>query len=104
MAQLRAGATEVMRSKARKPELLRVIFDDVPNDPFRPTLTPCVCRAGKHSSIDCAPSELTIFENDAVPGHHNLVERQPWLGAVPLDKFVDRVSITALRLWGAQAI
>jgi hypothetical protein len=51
MAQLRAGATEVMRSEPRKPELLRVIFDDVPNDPFRHALAPvfaCSTDATKH--------------------------------------------------------
>jgi hypothetical protein len=36
--------------------------------------------------------------------NHNLVERQARLGAVPLNEFIDRVSISALRLGRAKAI
>jgi hypothetical protein len=50
-------------------------------------------------SIDCARSELTIFEKDAVTGHHNLAEGQPWLGTVPLNEFINRVSVPSLRFW-----
>src|SRR5664279_2262078 len=47
------------------------------------------------SSIDRSRRELPILEENAVAGDHNLVERQSWLGAVPLNKFIDGVSITA---------
>ncbi len=56
------------------------------------------------SSIDSSCCEQAIFEENAIAGDHNLVERQAWLGAVPLNEFIDRVSISALRLGRAKAI
>ncbi len=50
------------------------------------------------SSIDRSRCKLPILKEDAVTGNDNLVERQSWLGAVPLNKFIDGVSITALGL------
>src|ERR1035441_8676624 len=56
------------------------------------------------SSIDRSCRELAILEENAITGDHNLVERQAWFGAVPLNEFIDRVSISALRLGRAKAI
>jgi hypothetical protein len=43
----------------------------------QPGIGGLVCKPpyGRQPSIDCACGELTIFEKDAVAGHHNLVER-----------------------------
>jgi hypothetical protein len=46
------------------------------------------------SSIDRARRELTILKENAVAGDHNLAERQTRLGAVPLNEFIDCVSIS----------
>ncbi len=56
------------------------------------------------SSIDRSCPELAILEENAITGDHILVERQARLGAVPLNEFIDRVSISALRLGRAKAI
>src|SRR5271157_1932524 len=70
----------------------------------------CICGFvcepphGSESSIDRSCRELAILEENAITGDHNLVERQAWLGAVPLNEFIDRVSISALRLGRAKAI
>ena len=56
------------------------------------------------SSIDRSCRELAILEENAITGDHNLVERQARFGAVPLNEFIDRVSISALRLERAKAI
>ena len=48
------------------------------------------------SSVDRSRRELPIFEENAVAGDHNLVERQSWLGAVPLNKFINGMSIATL--------
>ena len=50
------------------------------------------------SPIDRSRRELPILEENAVAGDHNLVERQSRLVAVPLNKFIDGVSISALGL------
>src|SRR5664280_865687 len=59
---------------------------------------------GRQPSVDRSCRELAILEENAITGDHNLVERQAWLGAVPLNEFIDRVSISALRLGRAKAI
>jgi hypothetical protein len=41
---------------------------------------------------------MPILEENAVAGDHNLVERQARLGAVPLDEFINGVSIATLGL------
>ena len=41
---------------------------------------------------------MPVFEEDAITGNDNLVEGQSWLGAIPLNKFIDGVSIAALGL------
>ena len=56
------------------------------------------------SSLDRSCRELAILEENAITGDHNLVERQAPLGAVPLSEFINRVSISALRLGRAKAI
>jgi hypothetical protein len=56
------------------------------------------------SAIDRSRRKLAILEDNAITGDHNLVERQAWLGAVPLDEFINCVSISALRLGRAKAI
>jgi hypothetical protein len=50
------------------------------------------------SSIDRSRRELPILEEDAVAGDYNLVKRQSRLGAVPLNKFINGVSIATLGL------
>jgi hypothetical protein len=50
------------------------------------------------SSIDRFRRELPILEENAVAGDHNLVERQARLGAVPLNRFINRASIATLGL------
>ena len=50
------------------------------------------------SSIDRSRRELPILEENAVAGDHNLVERQSRLRAVPLNKFINGVSVAALGL------
>jgi hypothetical protein len=50
------------------------------------------------SSVDRSGRELPVLEGDALAGHHGLVERQPRLGAVPLNEFIDGVSIATLGL------
>src|SRR6516164_2392109 len=54
------------------------------------------CRS--KSSIDRSRRELPILEENAVAGDHNLIEREAWLGAVPLNKFINGVSIAPLGL------
>jgi hypothetical protein len=50
------------------------------------------------SSVDRSRRELPILEEDSVTGNDNLVERQSWLRAVPLNKFINGVSVPTLRL------
>src|SRR5664280_2968747 len=56
------------------------------------------------SSIDRSPCKLPILKEYAVTRNHNLVERQAWLGAVPLNKLINGVSVATLRLGRAKAI
>jgi hypothetical protein len=37
-----------------------------------------------------------LFEVYAVPQHHDSIEREPWLRAVPADELVDRVGVRPL--------
>jgi hypothetical protein len=41
---------------------------------------------------------MPVFEEDAKTGNDDLVEGQSWLRAVPLNKFIDGVSVATLRL------
>jgi hypothetical protein len=50
------------------------------------------------SSIDRSRCELPILEKNAVAGNDNLVGRQSRLRAVPLNKFIDGVSVATLGL------
>ena len=50
------------------------------------------------SSVDRSPRKLSILKEYAIAGNHNLVERQSWLGAVPLNKFINGVSIPTFGL------
>ncbi len=52
---------------------------------------------GRQPSVDRTGREAAILKVDSIAGDHDLVERQAWLGAVPLNEFIDRVSISALR-------
>jgi hypothetical protein len=56
------------------------------------------------SSVNRTRCEMPVFEEDAITGNDDLVEGQSWLGAIPLNKFINRVSISALRLGRAKAI
>src|SRR5271165_1642088 len=59
---------------------------------------------GRQPSVDRTGRELAILEENAIAGDHNLVERQARLRAVPLNEFIDRMSISALRLGRTKAI
>jgi hypothetical protein len=50
------------------------------------------------SSVNRTCCEMPVFEKDAITCNDNLVERQSWLGAVPLNKLIDGVSIATLGL------
>jgi hypothetical protein len=56
------------------------------------------------SSIDRSRRELPILEENAVAGDHSLVERQARLGAVPLNKFINGVSVAPLGLGRTKAV
>jgi hypothetical protein len=55
-------------------------------------------------SIDGSRRQLSILKENAVTGHHGLAERQSRLGAVPLNKFIDGVSIAPLGLGRTKAV
>lgn len=40
---------------------------------------------------------MSLFEEVTILGDHYLVEGEPWLRAIPLDKLPDRVIIRPLR-------
>jgi len=50
------------------------------------------------SSVDRSSRKLSILKEYAIAGNHNLVERQSWLGAVPLNKFINGVPIPTFGL------
>ena len=50
------------------------------------------------SSIDRSPRKLSILKEYAIAGDNNPVERKSWLGAVPLNEFVNGVPITTFGL------
>ena len=50
------------------------------------------------------PREPANLEENAVTRYDDLAERQLRLGAVPLNEFINRVLISALRLGQAKAI
>jgi hypothetical protein len=50
------------------------------------------------SSVDRSPRKLPILKEYAIASNHNLVERQSWLGAVPLNKLINGVSVATLRV------
>src|SRR5215472_2720755 len=50
------------------------------------------------SSINRSRCEMPVFEEDTITGNDNLVEGESWLGAIPLNKFINGVSIAALGL------
>ena len=55
-------------------------------------------HSGKSFCVDRSPGKLSILKEYAIAGNHNLVERQSWLGAVPLNKFINGVSIPTFGL------
>ena len=50
------------------------------------------------SSIDRSPRKLSILKEYAIARNNNPVERQSWLGAVPLNKFINGVPIPTFGL------
>ena len=50
------------------------------------------------SSVYSAGGKLSALEENAVTGDHNLVERKARLGAIPLYEFINRVSVSTLRV------
>jgi hypothetical protein len=70
------------------------------------TLCRLVCQAANCAKpeVDCTWGEMTGLEVHAVADNHSLAKRQPWFGAVPVHKFVNRVAIAALSIRAGQAI
>ena len=59
---------------------------------------------GRQPSVDRIGRKAANLKVNSVAGDYRLVERQAWLGTVPLNEFINRVSISALRLGRAKAI
>jgi hypothetical protein len=47
---------------------------------------------------------MTGFQVHPVADDYSLAERQPWLGALPVHRFVNRMAIAALSIRARQAI
>jgi len=62
--------------------------------------SPNRCKA----QVDRGRGILGLFEIDPVACHHRLVERKARFGAVPVDKFTNRVIVGSLRAAGGQAV
>lgn len=45
---------------------------------------------------------MSRLQMHPIANDHRLVEGEPWLGAVPIDEFVDGVAIAPLRIWARQ--
>jgi hypothetical protein len=48
--------------------------------------------------VDSPRGQSPGFQVTAIPKNHNAIERQPWLGTVPVHELVDRVPVPTLRL------
>ena len=59
-----------------------------------------ICKSShrRKPPIDRPGREAPILKKDAVTSNHPFVERQSRLGAIPLDKLINGVSVSALRL------
>src|SRR5512132_120756 len=57
-----------------------------------------ICKATHRikAEVNCSWREVPRFQVHAVPDHYSLAERQPRLGAIALDEFVDCMAIAAL--------
>ena len=56
------------------------------------------------AQVDRGRGIFGLFEIDPVACHHSLVERKARLGAVPVDKFTNRMIVGPLRVAGGQAV
>jgi hypothetical protein len=43
--------------------------------------------------------EISRLQMHPVANDHHLIEREPWLGAIPVHEFVDGVALAPLRIW-----
>jgi hypothetical protein len=56
------------------------------------------------AQVDRGRGIFGLFEIDPVARHHSLVERKARFGAVPVDKFTNRMIVGPLRAAGGQAV
>jgi hypothetical protein len=54
---------------------------------------------GSQPHIDGAWRKIARFEVNSVPQDDGSIEREPRFRAIPLDEFIDRMAVTALRFW-----
>jgi len=60
--------------------------------------------AASYAKGRTARGEVSRLEMHSIANDNRLIEREPWLGAVPIHEFVDRVAITPLRIWARQTV
>jgi hypothetical protein len=70
------------------------------------TLRRLVCQAPNRPKleVDCTRRKVTRLEMHPITNNDSLAERQAWLGAVPVHKFINGVAIAALSVRARQAI
>src|ERR1700678_2330148 len=56
------------------------------------------------AQVDRGRGIFGLFETDPVACHHSLVERKARFGAVPVDKFTNRMIVGPLRATGGQTV
>ncbi len=56
------------------------------------------------TKVDSTGSEIAGFQMHSVSEDHRFAERQPWLGTVPIQEFVNRVPIPALSIGTGKAV
>ncbi len=62
--------------------------------------TECTCKA----KVDCSWRKVPRFQVHSVSDHHCLAERQPRLGAVPFNEFIDCMAIATLGIGARKAV
>jgi hypothetical protein len=94
------GREPVSKSHTQLPDTLHASY---PGGEFR-TEQASICgfvgepSHGSEPSIDGSRREVAIFKEDAITNNDNIVERQSRFGAVPLNEFIDGMSVSPLRL------
>ena len=54
--------------------------------------------------VDGVGGQMPRFQVYAIAHHHDPVESQPWLGAIPGDELIDGILIDAARSWRAETV